>query len=149
MKVRVALVVLLVFAAGCAAPAPDAPSPTTAAPTPTETTTERPPATTTSETATPEQPGGVTGEIRNTTVDNGIVTATIQLRNREDTTQNRSIAVRFVENDSHAMVGEISLEATGTKTLVVPLRTYGDDPETLTVQLRIDGEIVAERAATR
>ena len=153
MKFRVGLVVLLVFVAGCAAPAPgspatdpgqtDGPTETTATPTATPTTTES----TTQEPTTTLEPSGVEGEIRNTSLDNGVVMATIVLRNHDGEATNESIAVRFVENSSHAMVGEVSLTAGETKTMLVPLQTYGDDPGNLTVQLRIDGEIVAERAA--
>lgn len=57
------------------------------------------------------------------------------------------IAIRFVENDSFAMVGTLSLEPGETRTLDITLPTYDDEPAHLTVQLRIDGEIVAERPA--
>ena len=90
-------------------------------------------------------PAGVTGTIHNTSIGEGVVTATVKLSNRGETNWNGSIALRFVENDSHAMVGKERLDPGQTKTLVVPLRTYGDDPEALTVQLRIDGTVVAER----
>ena len=56
--------------------------------------------------------------------------------------------VRFVENDSFAKVGELTVGAGETETRDVGLPTYGADPDDLTVQLRIDGQIVAERPAT-
>ncbi len=152
MKFRVGFVVLLVLVAGCAAPAPESPAETTtlaetpAAPeTPTQTAT--PPESTTEIPTTTAPQTGVAGEIRNTTVDNGVVMTTIALINYDEEATNRSIAVRFVENSSHAMVGEVTLGPSETKTLLVPLRTYDDDPANLTVQLRIDGTIVAERPA--
>ncbi|MFW5900496.1 MAG: hypothetical protein ACOCTH_01810 [Halodesulfurarchaeum sp.] len=127
MKFRIGIAVLLVVLAGCSAPTPD------------------------SSTTTPEQPtetlvSGVAGEIQTVSVTGDEVIAGISLTNHNDTASTVSIAVRFVENNTHAKIGEFSLDPGTRKTLTVPLNMYGEDPENLTVQLRIDVEIVAERA---
>ena len=127
MKFRIGIVILMVLLAGCSAPTPDS-SPTTP-----EQTTET-------------LVSGVTGEIQNASVTEEVVSARISLTNHNDTGSNVSIAVRFVENNTHAKIGEFSLDPDETKTLSVPLNIYGDDPASLTVQLRIEGVIVAERA---
>lgn len=143
MKLRLGLVVLLVALAGCAAPAPDS-GVTTHQPTEPEPTTETP---TTAVTTTETVKAGVEGTIENTTVENDVVVATIALRNYDHNATTVSIAVRFVENDSFAKVGELKVEPGQTETRTVGLPTYGDEPANLTVQLRIDGRIVAERSA--
>ena len=126
MKLRIGFVVLIVLLAGCSAPVPDSTS------TPESTTME---------------PTGIEGEILNTSVNDRVVTARVSLTNHDDEIADVSIALRFTENSSHAMVGDIRLDPGETRTLTVPLQTYGEDPENLTVQFRIDGEIVDEKAA--
>lgn len=142
MKIQVGVVVLLVLLAGCSAPIPDS---TSAAPAP---TTDAAPvtATHTPTSNTETRATGVQGEIVNTTVDDGFVISTLSVTNHDETAANFNIALRFVENDSHAKIGEFSLEPGQSMTRSVSLNSYADDPQNLTVQLRIDGAIASERA---
>lgn len=142
MKYRIGFMILIVLIAGCSAPAPDSPSQPSMTTTEASTPGDSPPPQTTIMEST-----GVEGEIHNTSVDDGIVMAMVSLTNHNDGISDISIALRFVENDSHAKIGEITLDPGETETLTVPLQTYADDPENLTVQLRINGEIVDEKAA--
>lgn len=144
MKLRIGVVLVLVLLAGCTAPAPDSGAPTHPT-TEAEPTTELP---TTSPTTTEPVEEGITGSIEGTSIEGDTVLATIALRNHGPNSTTVSIAVRFVENDSFAKVGELTVGAGETETRDVGLPTYGADPDDLTVQLRIDGEIVAERPAT-
>lgn len=140
MKLRVGIVLVLLVLAGCSAPVPD--STTT-----TQATTERPSTPTTTHPTTTTSPTGLLGNISATSVTGETVWATVTVSNSGSTASNASIAIRFVENDSFAKVGTVSVEPGQTQSLNVGLPTYGDDPRNLTVQFRIDGEIVAERPA--
>jgi hypothetical protein len=141
---QVALVLVLVALAGCAAPMPDSGS----APETTEATTVEP-TTTTRTTANPTPETALVGTITDTSVEGEQVVATISVANEGTRAANASVAIRYVENDSFAKVGTISVPAGGTEELVVGLPTFGDEPESLTVQFRIDGRIVAERPASQ
>ncbi|MDZ7850785.1 MAG: hypothetical protein U5K70_08315 [Halodesulfurarchaeum sp.] len=141
MRIRIGIVLVLVVLSGCAAPAPSGSPPsdqtttgelTTAVPTPTVTTAE---------------PEGVVGSIRSNVVENDVVYATIAVTNHGPNGTTVGIAIRYVENDSFAKVGDLTVGPGETETREVALPTYGDDPRNLTVQLRIEGSIVAERSA--
>ncbi|MFW6458695.1 MAG: hypothetical protein ACOCY6_04690 [Halodesulfurarchaeum sp.] len=142
MKPRIAVLVLLVALAGCTAPAP------TGSPPAAQTTTAEPTTDTPTPTATTEaEPAGVVGSIQSTAVENDAVIASIAITNHGTNSTTAGIAIRFVENDSFAKVGDLTVGPGETETRSVSLPTYGDDPANLTVQLRIDGTIVAERNA--
>lgn len=161
MKWRVGLLVLVVALAGCSAPTSDPTTPTIASTTEgptfsdsntttitptTETTTVQD--TTTSDPDSETLVKGVAGNIGNTSVEKAIVISAIELENRGTNESTVDIAVRFVENNSFAKIDRVTLNPGQQKTLTFFLPTYGDDPDDLTVQLRIEGDIVAERPVT-
>ena len=136
-------VAILVLLAGCSAPLPDTGTvaePTTAAPTQTATT----PTPTTTETPV----GKLDGTIAETSLDGNQVLATISLWTAGAKNQTASIALRYVENDSFAKVGTVTVAPGERQTLIVSLPIGDADPRNLTVQFRIDGQVVAERPAT-
>ena len=153
MKRGIGALVLLVAIAGCAAPTvgptpPEATStpttaPATAAPSPTATPTASP---TPAPTTTGPTQDGVGATVTNLAVSDRAVVATVRVTNYGDTSTRSDLAFRFVENDSHAIIGQTALEPGGSDTFEVPLALYGDDPADLTVQVRVDGTIIAERA---
>lgn len=152
MKAEVGLLVLLLTIAGCGAQpgglgSPSAtPSPTrtdspAASPVPTDTPTPE---------LTPTGPthDGIGARIVDTNVTENFVIATVRFTNVGERRSLGSIAFRFVENDSHALIDTVSLEPGSSATFEVPLRLFDDDPANLTVQARVNGTIVAERPAT-
>ena len=146
MKAGVGLLVLFVTLAGCvAAPgtAPQSPTQTTT-PTPVDTPTLSP---TPSVTPTPSGPthDGVGARITQVDVSERTATATVRFTNYGQDASRASLAFRFVENNTHALVGETSLDPGASETIEAPLTLYSDEPENLTVQVRVNGTIVAER----
>jgi hypothetical protein len=146
MKTGVGVVLVLVAIAGCAAPAAGptvsarpttAPSPT-ADPTPTASPRTAP-------TPTGPTQNGIGATISGLGLSDREVTATVRVTNYGQTPSQADLAFRFVENDSHALVGQTALQPGGSETFEVPLRLYGDDPAELTVQARVNGTVVAER----
>lgn len=79
------------------------------------------------------------------TVTDGTVVATVAVHNDRPNATAVPLAIRFVENDSFALVGTVQVAAGETETLLVRLPAFDDAPADLTVQVRIDGRIVAER----
>lgn len=153
MKPGIGALVLLVAIAGCAAPTvgPTTPgatpttAPTTAPPSPTPTPTASP---TPDPTPTGPTHDGIGARVTQVDVSDRAVTATVRVTNYGETQARGDLAFRFVENDSHALIGKTALQPGGSETFGVPLRLYGDDPAELTVQVRVNGTVVAERAVT-
>jgi len=152
MKPGIGTLLVLVAIAGCAAPTvgptpPETPTPTTApatappSPTPSPTASPAPAPTPTGPTQ-----DGVGATVTTLAVSDRAVVATVRVTNYGDTSTRSDLAFRFVENDSHAIVGQTALEPGASETFEVPLELFGDDPADLTVQVRVDGTVVAERA---
>lgn len=153
MKPGVGMVILVIVIAGCAAPTAGPLSPTsTQSPPPTATPTDTPTAspTPTSSPPTPTGPThhGIGARITQLNVTDTVVLATFQFTNFGDERAVGDLAFRFVENDSHALIDTATLDPGESKAYQVPLRLYGDDPANLTVQVRVNGTIVAERSVT-
>ncbi|MFB6086016.1 MAG: hypothetical protein ABEJ84_04315 [Halodesulfurarchaeum sp.] len=143
MNTRIGLVLVLVALAGCAAPAPDAGTP----PQPTTDVGTRTNVPATTVTQPPPTDRGISGSIVRTAVEGETIVVTVAVTNHGTNATRVPIAIRYVENDSFAKVGTLSIGPGQTVSRDVPLPVYGEDPGNLTVQLRIDGTVVAERTA--